>query len=258
MRCRLVSFSIVIFLMMFPLNAFAVGIEVAVGGWHQAISGTLSYSETLLPDTIDLENDIDFDDETRFLGRVKIDMPLILPNIYIVAAPMSFDGAGVKSGTLNFGDYTFDFSTGLESEITINQYDIGLYYGLPFLETVTFGKFNIDLGLNVRLVDFEANVKGTVAGATVEESESLDLAIPMLYVGVQLTPIDSLAFEAEGRGIVVGDNKVYSLLGRVRYNFVGPLFVAAGYRMDKVEIDEDDVDADVKFAGPFIEGGFKF
>jgi len=239
-------------------NAYAAGVEVAVGGWSQAISGTLSYSDTLVPNEIDLDNDIDFDDENRVFGRVKIDMPLFLPNIYLVAAPMEFEGTGTKSGTLNFGNTSFDFSLPVSAKITLNQYDVGFYYGLPFVKTGTLGKLNVDLGLNVRIADFKATLTGTEGGIRVSESESLTLPVPMLYVGVQFMPIKSLAIEAEGRGIAVGDNKFYSLLGRVRYNFAGPVFVAGGYRFDKVEIDEEGVDADIEFKGPFVELGLKF
>ena len=239
-------------------NAYATGVEVAVGGWSQAISGQLSYQALSALDIIDLDNDLNFNDESRVTGRAKIDLPLFLPNIYLAAAPMEFEGSGIKSGTLNFGGTAFDFSAELTSKITLNQYDVGFYYGLPFVKTGTLGKLNVDLGLNIRIADFKATVSGTSAGVGVTESESLTLPIPMLYVGVQFMPIDSLAVEAEGRGIALGDNKLYSLVGRVRYNFAGPVFVAGGYRFDKLEIDEKDVVADIEFKGPFVELGLKF
>ncbi len=238
-------------------DAYAAGVEVAVGAWRQAISGNLSYSETQIPTEINLDNDFDFDEESKIFGRLKIDMPLFIPNIYLVGAPMEFEGSGQKSGTLNFGDVSFDFSLPVKSKITLNQYDVGLYWGLPFLKTATLGKFNMDLGLNVRIADFKATVTGQAGGVSRTESASLSLPVPMLYVGFQFMPIKALAFEAEGRGIAAGDNKFYSLVGRVRYNFAGPVFVAGGYRFDKVEIDQDDVNADIDFKGPFVELGFK-
>jgi outer membrane protein len=239
-------------------NALAVGLEMAVGGWHQSIDGTLSYSQVNVPDAIDLNNDIRFDDETKVAARLKIDMPAFVPNLYLMAAPMEFEGTGSKSTTLNFGDVTFDASSDLRSKITLNQYDVGLYYGLPFVKTGALDKLNVDMGLNIRIVDFKAEITGASGGTTATESQSLTLPIPMLYVGVQFMPISALAFEVEGRGIAVGDNKLYSLIGRVRYNFVGPVFLAGGYRFDKLEIDEDDVVADIEFQGPFVELGLKF
>ena len=239
-------------------DARAVGLEMAVGGWGQSIGGTLSYSDSSIPDVIDLDNDIRFDDETKAVGRVKIDMPLVIPNIYLMAAPMEFEGTGSKSTDLTFGDITFDVDAALNSKITLNQYDVGFYYGLPFVKTATMDKLNVDVGLNIRIADFEAEITGASGGTTVTETKSLTLPIPMLYVGVQFEPISALAIEAEGRGIAVGDNRLYSLIGRVRYNFAGPVFLAGGYRYDKLEIDEDNVDAEIDFQGPFVELGLKF
>ena len=239
-------------------DARAVGMEAAVGGWGQSIGGTLSYSESSIPDVIDLDNDIRFDDETKVVGRIKIDMPLFIPNIYLLAAPMEFEGTGSKSATFNFGDITFDADANLHSKITLNQYDVGFYYGLPFVKTATLDKLNVDVGLNIRIADFEAAITGESGGTAVTETKSLTLPIPMLYVGVQFMPVSALAFEAEGRGIAIGDNKLYSLIGRVRYNFAGPVFLAGGYRYDKLEIDEESVDAEIDFQGPFVELGLKF
>ena len=73
-------------------GANAAGLEFAIGGWQQSISGTLGYEALSDNDIIDLEDDMDFDDETRVFGRLKIDMPVFLPNIYLVAAPHGFRG----------------------------------------------------------------------------------------------------------------------------------------------------------------------
>ncbi len=240
-------------------GAHAAGIEFAVGGWQQSISGTLAYEALSDLDVIDLEDDIRFDDETAVFGRLKIDMPAFLPNIYLVAAPMKFEGTGSKSATVNFGGTEFSANADLDAEITLNQYDLALYYGLPFVQTASLGKFNVDVGLNVRLVDLKARLSGEVSGGgTAEEEQSLSIPVPMLYLAFQIMPTDWLAFEVEGRGIAIGDNNLYSLIGRVRYSFAGPMFVAAGYRTDMVDVDEEDVVVDADFKGPFLELGFKF
>ena len=260
MKRRLFFSCVFIFIVVFS-NAYAAGLEIAVGGWQQSVSGTLSYAALSDQDLIDLEKDLNFDDEARVSGRAKIDLPLFLPNIYLVAAPMEFEGAGTKATSFKFGDFEFDAAATLESKLTANQYDVGFYYGLPFVNTGTLGRLNIDVGLNVRFVDLKARIRGSDAnnpGTVVEESKSITAPIPMLYLGVQFMPVEALAIEAEGRGIAVGDNKLYSLTGRVRYNFAGPVFLAGGYRYDKLEIDEDDVVSDIEFQGPFVELGLKF
>jgi hypothetical protein len=51
---------------------------------------------------------------------------------------------------------------------------------------------------------------------------------------------------------------MYSVIGRLRFNMFGPAFVAAGYRYDKIDVDEDDVDAEFTLQGPFAEVGINF
>jgi outer membrane protein len=185
---------------------------------------------------------------------------LFLPNISIVAAPMQFEGKGSKSIQFDYGDITnIPVGAALDADITLNQYDVALFWGIPALKTATAGTFNIDLGLNVRWIDLEAKLHATDGGTFDQRDEaSVSAPIPMLFLAIQIMPTDSFGFEAEGRGLSVGDNKLYSIIGRVRYNFTGPVFVAGGYRYDKLEIDLDDVEADIEFSGPFIEMGLQF
>lgn len=82
--------------------------------------------------------------------------------------------------------------------------------------------------------------------------------MPTLYLAAQFQPIERFALEVEGRGLALGDSKVYSLIGRVRVKVIGPTFVAGGYRYDAVDVDESDVRVDAQFQGPFFEAGVKF
>jgi outer membrane protein len=242
-------------------TAQAAGVEFAVGGWRQALTGTFSYKALDSGDVIDVENDLAIDDETKPFGRIKIETPAFVPNIYLVGAGAEFEGTGSKSVALQFGDTTFNADTALTSKIQANQYDIALYYGLPFIRTATAGKLNVDVGLNVRIADLDAEITGTSGTSTITERESLVVPVPMLYLAVTFSPIDAIAFEAEGRGISVGGNKFYSLTGRLRFQLGGPLFVAGGYRFDKLELDDDsdeDLITDIELAGPFVELGMKF
>jgi outer membrane protein len=248
---------IILFLMLIgPTASFAVGLEFAVGGWKQSPKGDLSYEALSANDELDLERDLNYGDETRFTGRLKIDMPLLIPNIYLMASPMEFDGTGLKTIAFKFGNDTFNADIPFYSKITLDHYDVGFYYGIPFIKTASAGTINVDLGLNVRIYDFELQVKQDVTG--LEESEDFTLPLPMAYLGLQIMPLDKLTIEAEARGISYSGNQLYSLIGRVKFNIFGPVFAAAGYRYDKLKIDEEDVEVDIDFSGPFIEAGFKF
>jgi outer membrane protein len=214
-----------------PSITNAIGVEFAVGGWRQSPQGQVSYKAITDTDFLDLEDDLKYDDETRIFGRLKIDMPLWIPNIYLMATPMKFDGIGQKNVDFKFGDNIFQGNIEFTSEINLDNYDLALYYGLPFVETATVGMLNVEVGVNVRLYDFEGRIEQTATGLV--ESESFALPIPMVYLATQFRPFDRLGIEAEGRGVIFGDDKVYSLIGRLKLKVFGPLFIAGGYRYDK-------------------------
>jgi len=234
-----------------PATASAVGLEVALGGWIQSPSGTLGLDITGAEDILDLEDDLDYEEETRFIGRAKLDLPF-LPNVYLAATPMEFEGDGSK--TFSFGGLSVDGN--FSSKLTLDNYDVALYYGIPLMETATLNMLNIELGINLRIFDFEAQVVEDLTG--VKESESFTVPIPMVYAAVAFRPLDALNFEVEGRGISFGDDKSFSLIGRVRWNTFGPLFVTGGYRYDDYDIDEEGILIDADFSGPFAEAGFAF
>jgi outer membrane protein len=242
-------------------QAIALDAEIAVGVWQQNLSGTLGFDETIdTEDNLNLDNDFNFDTENKLFGRARFDLPLFFPNIYIAAAPMSFDGTGSKSTSFDFGDITdIPADASLDTDITVNQYDIALFWGIPALKTATAGVFNIDLGLNVRILDLDAKLHATDGNGFDQREEATATApVPMLLLAIHVMPTDTFGFEAEGRGVSVGDNKLVSLIGRVRYNFTGPVFLTGGYRYDKFEIDMDDVKADIEFSGPFVELGIQY
>ena len=236
-------------------SAGAWGLELAVGGWAQEPSGNLGYEVLNSDDILDLENDLNYDTETRFIGRLNIDMPLFFPNLYIMVTPTEFKETGQKEGGFKFGDIIFDPGP-FESETVLDYLDVGLYYGIPLMETITFEKLNIDIGVNVRIYDYDLRVRQASTGFS--ESEAGTLPIPMVFLAVQLRPFERLSLEAEGRGISYSGNDVYSLIGRIKFDIAGPVFIAGGYRYEKAEIDEEDILADIEISGPFFEAGFSF
>ena len=231
----------------------AFGVEFAAGAWNQSPDGKLGYEALSPSDILDLKSDFNYQDETRFFGWIDIDMPAFIPNLYIVGTPMEFEGIGNK----NFNWGGFPVTGTFKSKLTLNHLDVALYYGIPLLETATLNKFNIDIGLNVRIFDVEATLVET-SGTGVDVTESFTVPVPMLFLAVQIRPIEAIAIEAEGRGVSIGGNKGYSLIGRIRWNAFGPMFLAGGYRYDKYDIDEEGIILDADFGGPFGELGLSF
>lgn len=240
-----------------PATSFAIGLEVAIGGWDQNVSGDMSYKPlSAINDTIDFESDLGYDNETRVMGRARIDMPLIIPNIYVMVTPLEFEGTGQKTVDFQFGDFMFSGNVPYTSKLSLNHVDVGLFYSIPFLNLATLKKLNIDLGLNLKVADLDAEITQTTTG--LHEQENYTLPIPMVFAAVQLKPIDLLAFEVEGRGVSYSGNHLYNLIGRVKVKPIGPFFIAGGYRYDSIKLDEEDLKLDATVDGVFIETGLEF
>ncbi len=253
---RLISLSFLVFLtlFMFTYNAGAVGLEMAVGYWKQKPGGDIAYKPISSSDRLDLKDDLNYDDENKPFVRAKLYTPLFLPNIYFMATPMKFDADSTLNRQFKFGDITVNVNEPFSSKVKLDHYDIALFYRIPLIKTATLNTLNLELGLNARIVDFSADVKTTVRS----EHKSLTLPVPMIYVGVQFRPIKLINVEAEGRVISYNSDHYYDFIGRVRINPFGPFFISGGYRYEDIKIDEEDVEADVTFKGPFAEIGVSF
>ena len=243
-------------LLCLPAAAFAFGLEIAGGAWYQSPDGTMSYDKTTHADDLDLNNDLNYNDEWQPTGRLKIDMPFVFPNIYLMYTRMQWDESGSKNVNFKFGGKTLQGKVPFKSKLRMDHLDAALYYGLPFLKTATADVLNIDLGINVRLMDLKTEIDQK--DNNLKESESYLLPIPMAYAGLQLRPLAWLGFEFEGRGIAYSGDYYYSLIGRLKVKPFGPVFVAGGYRYDKIDIDHKDIEISADFSGPFAEVGLEF
>jgi len=239
---------------MVPGRSFAllglVSVEGAVGGFMPSPSGDFQYDGGSVGDVDTL---LGLDREAFPAARLRVELPLVIPNVYLMATPMEFEGNLSEEFKFDNDDA---FSVNSDTKLTINQYDAALFYGVPFLGMATLGRVGVDFGLNLRVIELEAEMTDSISHET--RTESLTVPVPLLFVAAQLNLIGGVALEAEVRGLDVGYARIISAIGRVKYNTMGPLFVAVGYRHEEVAVDEDDFDVDITFAGPFAEVGFSF
>lgn len=244
----------VLAVLVIPYQAFAFfALDVGVGYWRQTPSGTLNYKPVSFPGVIgdiDLKDDLNLDKENKPFVRIRAELPLVLPNIYLMATPMSFEGSGQLTRSISYNDQTFLVGTNVDSKIKLDHYDLALFYPIPALKTATLDKLNIDLGLNARKIDFEGTIN--------QNSKTLSIYVPMIFVGIQVKPVSAFSIEAELRGMAYSNSHYYDYIGRLRVNPIPLVFIAAGYRAETIKIDQSDVKADIKFGGPFVEAGLSF
>ncbi len=246
----------VLSMLVIPYQAFAFfGLDVGVGYWRQTPTGTMDYKPTsAVTGNIDLKDDLNLGKESKPFVRIRAELPLVLPNIYLMATPMSFEGSGTLTRDISFNGQTFTGGFNVDSKVKLDHYDLALFYPIPALKTATLDKLNIDLGLNARKFDFE----GTINQGGITASKTLSIYVPMIFVGIQVKPVSAFSIEAEVRGMAYSNSHYYDYIGRLRVNPIPLVFIAAGYRAEDIKIDQSDVKADIKLGGPFVEAGLSF
>jgi outer membrane protein len=247
----------VLSMLVIPCSAFAFfGAEIGVGYWQQSPSGGFSYQAIdPVTDTLDLNNDLYYSKQNKPYVRAKVELPLILPNIYFMATPMTFEGSGPVSRTIKFGSETFSANVPIDSKLKLDHYDLALYYPIPLLKGATFNTLSIELGLNARKLDWSATLNQP---GTTSVNKDISLYIPMIYAGIIVKPIDLLSIELEARGISYSSSHYYDYIGRLKVHPIALVYIGAGYRLEDIKINEKDVLADMKFKGPFVEVGVTF
>lgn len=248
----LLTWVFVIALSIVPQRAAAVGLEAAVGYWRQDPSGNIQFNG----DQLNLEDDLGYDAEYKPFGRIKLDLPGLIPNIYLMATPLEFEETTTTNVTFNYGSQTFAAGVPFSSKLKLDHYDIALFYSLPFVEKATLGRLNAELGLDVRIINFETEIAQNLTSTSA--SESFILPVPMAYAGLQFKPIKALSLEAEVRGIAFSSSHYVDVIGRLKIQPFNPFFVAGGYRYENIKFDHQDVDASLTFQGPFVEVGVDF
>ena len=229
-----------------------INIDLSVGAISHDPSGYVQYQGS----KVDVKDDFGLDKKTRVFARAKVELPIV-PNLYLQYIPMKFEGQ--ESSTFTYGGYTF--TGNVKTSVRIDHYDVGLYYNLPFISTATAGLLDPELGVSVRVVDFEGKVTELSTNHT--ESKSATIPIPMLYAGLGLN-FPYVSVIGELRGITYSGNSYYDITGELRVKpfsvpGVASFFVGVGYRYERLKLDNvSDIDADIKVKGPFANVGVSF
>jgi hypothetical protein len=248
---------------------FLIDFEASVGAIQQKPSGYVSYKPTSDADKIDVKNDAHFGDKTKPWAKFKFEHPIpIIPNIKLAYMPMKFDGSGVLTRDIRWGNYTYKVNADYNLSVKLDRFDTTLYYNLPFINTATAGKLDVELGLNVRTIMFDGKLNGTAkvgAGSQkVSESKSITLPIPMGHLAAEIKPINQVSLLGEFNYISYNKNTYYDYTAGLRLNSHGlistPLkpFIEVGYRYEKLKLDEKDVKSDLKIKGGYALVGVRF
>lgn len=232
-----------------------VNIDLSVGAMSHDPSGYIEYPTG--SEQVDLKDTLGLDKKTRPFARAKIEIPIV-PNLYLQYMPMKFSG---EKDTSSFSYGGHSFTGRVKTDVKLDRLDVGLYYNVPIVGTVTAGLLDPEVGINVRVLNFDGKV--TELSTTHTESKSFTVPIPMLYAGLGINfPYVSLIGEL--RGVTYNGNSYYDLTGEIRIKPVSipgaaSFFVGAGYRYERLKLDDvSDVTADIKVKSVFADVGVSF
>ena len=222
-------------------NADTLGFEVGAAAWNANTSGSFNYKG----DNIDLEKDLGYGDTTTNFIWASFEHPVpVIPNIKIQHT--TFDESQTKSTDVMFDGlrYNGDVSTNLK----LNQTDFIVYY------EILDNWINLDLGLNAKYLeaDVSMNTLGQIAS-----SKNIEKVVPMLYAKAKIDlPFSGLSAETDLSYITYDSSEFYDFKGALLYETSFGLGASAGYRAEKVKLDDiSDFTSDINIKG-FYAGLF--
>jgi outer membrane protein len=224
----------------FALGASAdtFGVEMGAAAWAAKTSGNIEYKSA--GNDIDLSKDLGYDDlNTNFIWA-SFEHPIpFIPNIKIQHTKVEDSSSKVSS--ITFDNKTF--SGNISSNIQLNQTDFIAYYEL--LDTW----LNLDVGINGKFIDASVSAKDS----TQTSSKDLQYIIPMIYAKARFDlPFSGLSLESDLSYISYEDSEFYDLKGGLLYETSFGLGASAGYRMEKLQLDDiSDVNSNIEIKGAY-------
>lgn len=227
--------------------------EIAFGAFLFEPSGNHSYTKTKTGTVLDLESDMNLEDDNAFYGRLKLEGLGDLPGVSLNASILESEGKGSKAFT--YGDQAFVSSSAFDSKVTLQNYDLTVFYNLKGLSTATLGRIKVDLGAALRWFDAEGRISQSSSSSVIVNETDYSLA---LYADLLVRPLEGLELAVEWKGFSFSEAEFSNLTGRISYQVLGPMFVSGGYMMENMTIDQNGFKLDIDTKGAFIEAGYRF
>jgi len=263
----LTKMMIVVLFMTLSLSADMWSVEGAVGQWRVDSKGTITQTTSN-----DVAGDLIIQDQLSqnesndqlYLYMVLKHPIVVIPNFRVEYVDVRSQG---KNATValqtSFGGSSTS-SSNVESELSLTQYDLILFYNLIDKSMWT----TVDLGIDLKYIDSRYQIKSYGVD---EQSSSVT---PLLYLRGRVDiPVVDIGVEADGKYITDGTSVVYDARVKVDYTmeFVPVLQprVELGYRMQKFKVDGENSnllgnifsnksDVDMEFRGLYVGVGVVF
>ena len=248
-------FGIVVALFLLSATAGAMVIEGGAAVWVKQLDGWVEYKGS----HVDLRDDLTAGTLKSPYYWIRFEHPIpFIPNVKLEYAPFDMYSDNVISRTFTFGDYVYSAGMDVESRLKADQLDAILYFNpLPWIaEKLTSVK--VSVGVDAKYIDGYVKLKGKSGSVEHTEDKDFRVVVPMLYGRVEVSPLNLVYLEAEGKYVGYGGNQFYDLYvgTRIKWQL---LFVMAGYRYEALQLDDiSDVSSNVKIKGWVFGVGLQF
>jgi outer membrane protein len=221
------------------LHADFLGFEVGAAYWGAKTTGDLQYNGS----SIDLEQNLGYGDNmnTNFIWASFEHFVPLIPNIKIQHTKVD-DSSNKNSGAVTFDNKVY--SGDISSNLKLNQTDFILYYEL--LDNWV----SLDAGLNFKYIDSSLSLN---SAAQTTSTKDLKFVVPMVYAKAKFElPTTNFSIESDLSYIGYSGNQFYDFKAGLVYETDIGLGVTAGYRAEKLELDDiKDVYSDIKIDGAY-------
>ena len=226
--------------------ADTLSVSLGAGVWKEDPSGFFRNASAGDLTDVSLKDDLFWKEENQGYLFITFEHPVpIIPNVRIMSTSLDHSGNGTATFVLDGKTFTGDVaSTG-----SFDQTDITAYWEV--LDNVV----SLDLGLNVKLLDFSYSVASTGQFT----SDSVDTTIPMIYGLVGVSPIPDLLLAIEGSYVSVSGNSLTDMVAKVSYTTNFHVGFEGGFRSQSYKLDDvDGYFGTLDFEGPFLGAYVKF
>jgi len=237
-------------------SADFIGASVGAGLWQENIDGYVKTNGDInyfnYEDGDPNTGNLKLSDELKPYVWAKIIHPIpLLPNLKAEYRQYHTTGKnGYVVGSVEFFGHKLTGAGTADTDITINSYDVTLFYELKFF-------FEVEAGLGVNVLD--GTTEMVING--VYSSSDWNVPIPYLYGRVESPTFFGFSIEAQGKYLDVTDAFYHDYQGDIKYHLPFPVIdfsISAGYKSQEIYGKDGDDETDMKFEGAYVELGARW
>jgi len=227
----------------------SAAVELGVRGyyWLPDLDGDVSYKGDGTPGTeLDLMDDLGMERESY--PMIEVFAGFGDHHLSFTYYKADYSGSETLEETIEFGGATYTAGVDVDTTLEYTVMDFAYQWDVIDLENFLAGG---SLGLvgKVKYLDITAGVESDV------ESEEADISAPIPMLGVNVHVgilLDVIEARLQVTGMGYSGFSVVEFLGDVSYTPFPFMDIHAGYRSFSMNVDVDDVEANLLTAGPYV------